>query len=198
MSKVAFCMLLEFYDDHNLLLKLLFDIFDIFFFAKSQFPFEHNVNTLFVSGCVFLCNKKAKAVNERIAATYNAHFGPVYALQRNPCFPKNFLTVGDWCARIWSEDIKESSIMWTSSYTENLTDGCWSPTRPSVFFTTRFVQLYYMIIFSSQQSCRALRMQYSHPVQKVGLENLSRFTRVKPILHETEGRVLDWFHLSEE
>ena len=24
-----------------------------------------------------------------------------------------------------------------SSYTENLTDGCWSPTRPSVFFTTR-------------------------------------------------------------
>ena len=33
--------------------------------------------------------------------------------------------------------IKESSIMWTSSYTENLTDGCWSPTRPSVFFTTR-------------------------------------------------------------
>ena len=50
---------------------------------------------------------------------------------------QNFLTVGDWCARIWSEDIKESSIMWTSSYTENLTDGCWSPTRPSVFFTTR-------------------------------------------------------------
>ena len=24
-----------------------------------------------------------------------------------------------------------------SSYTENLTDGCWSPTRPSVFFTSR-------------------------------------------------------------
>ena len=53
-------------------------------------------------------------------------------------FPwQNFLTVGDWCARIWSEDIKESAIMWTSSYTENLTDGCWSPTRPSVFFTAR-------------------------------------------------------------
>ena len=120
-------------------------------------------------GAVLACNKKAKQVNERISAVYNAHFGPVYALQRNPCFPKNFLTVGDWCARIWSEDIKESSIMWTrysiiafyqriyffanlpisnkvfifdycfSSYTENLTDGCWSPTRPSVFFTTRFV-----------------------------------------------------------
>ena len=60
---------------------------------------------------------------------YRAHYGPVLALQRNPCFPKvplgslektliniifkNFLTVGDWCARIWSEDIKESAIMWT-------------------------------------------------------------------------------------
>ncbi len=91
----------------------------------------------FCTGCVFSCNKKAKTRAEKISAVYNAHFGPVYALQRNPCFPKNFLTVGDWCARIWSEDIKESSIMWTSSYTENLTDGCWSPTRPSVFFTTR-------------------------------------------------------------
>ena len=64
-------------------------------------------------GAVLACNKKAKQPNERIAALYNAHFGPVYALQRNPCFPKNFPTVGDWCARIWSEDIKESSIMWT-------------------------------------------------------------------------------------
>ena len=109
--------------------------------GASCLEFEPSIPTKFMvgtdRGCVFLCNKKAKAVNERIAATYNAHFGPVYALQRNPCFPKNFLTVGDWCARIWSEDIKESSIMWTSSYTENLTDGCWSPTRPSVFFTTR-------------------------------------------------------------
>ena len=28
-------------------------------------------------------------------------------------------------------------MMILSSYTENLTDGCWSPTRPSVFFTAR-------------------------------------------------------------
>ena len=28
-------------------------------------------------------------------------------------------------------------MMIPSSYTENLTDGCWSPTRPSVFFTAR-------------------------------------------------------------
>ncbi len=75
--------------------------------------FFMHVFSFVVTGCVFSCNKKAKTRSEKISAIYNAHFGPVYALQRNPCFPKNFLTVGDWCARIWSEDIKESSIMWT-------------------------------------------------------------------------------------
>ena len=64
-------------------------------------------------GSVMSCNRKAKTPAEKIVAVYPGHFGPVYALQRNPFFPKNFLTVGDWTARIWSEDIRESSIMWT-------------------------------------------------------------------------------------
>ena len=50
---------------------------------------------------------------EKIVTVYPGHYGPVYSLQRNPFYPKNFLTVGDWTARIWSEDIKESAIMWT-------------------------------------------------------------------------------------
>ncbi|KFV15406.1 Dynein intermediate chain 2, axonemal, partial [Tauraco erythrolophus] len=65
------------------------------------------------------------------------HYGPVYALARNPFYPKIFLTVGDWTARIWSEEIKESSIMWTKYHLSYLTDGCWSTVRPAVFFTTR-------------------------------------------------------------
>ena len=82
-----------------------------------------------IPGAVLACNKKAKQPNERISAIYNAHFGPVYALQRNPCFPKNFLTVGDWCARIWSEDIKESSIMWTRFAFVNLLRSIWTHIR---------------------------------------------------------------------
>jgi len=31
---------------------------------------------------------------------YNAHLGPVYVVQRNPFFTKNFLSVGDWTARV--------------------------------------------------------------------------------------------------
>ena len=43
---------------------------------------------LIISGMVLACNRKAKSDNERIVGIYQAHFGPVYALERNPCFPK--------------------------------------------------------------------------------------------------------------
>jgi len=88
-------------------------------------------------GIVLSCNRKAKTPSERIVNNFSGHYGPVYALQRNPFFPKNFLTVGDWTARIWSEDLRDSSIMWTKFHQSYLTDGCWSPVRPAVFFTTR-------------------------------------------------------------
>ncbi|XP_028284097.1 dynein intermediate chain 2, axonemal, partial [Parambassis ranga] len=103
--------------------------------------FEATMPTKFMvgteQGTVISCNRKAKTPAEKIVCTYEGHHGPVYALQRNPFFPKNFLTVGDWTARIWSEDIKESSIMWTKYQMSYLMDACWSPVRPSVFFTVK-------------------------------------------------------------
>lgn len=65
------------------------------------------------------------------------HTGPIYSLARNPSFVKNFLTVGDFLARIWSEDCRESSIIWTSNHSCLLTDGCWSPTKCSLFYISR-------------------------------------------------------------
>lgn len=64
-------------------------------------------------GLVVSCNRNAKTPGEKIVRTYSGHLGSIYALQRNPFFPKNFLTVADWSARIWSEDVRESPIMWT-------------------------------------------------------------------------------------
>ncbi|VVC24178.1 Hypothetical protein CINCED_3A004033 [Cinara cedri] len=89
------------------------------------------------TGLVFNGNRKGKTVFEKIAATYNCHYGPVYSAQRNPAFLKNFLTIGDWQVRIWSEDIKESPIMWTKHHDVRLTDGAWSESKPSVFYSTR-------------------------------------------------------------
>lgn len=85
------------------------------------------------------------------------HSGPICTLVRNPSFFKNFLTVGDWNARIWSEDCKESAVMWTKYCSVELTgkifwwcdlwtfkfiirahlDGCWSPTKSSLFYLSR-------------------------------------------------------------
>lgn len=88
------------------------------------------------TGSVFMCNKKAKNPAEKITHIYPGHHGPVYALQRNPFFLKNFLTVGDWTTKIWAEDVR-SPIMSTRYSSSYLTDGSWSPTRPSVFYTTK-------------------------------------------------------------
>ncbi|CAH2291477.1 dynein intermediate chain 2, axonemal [Pelobates cultripes] len=103
--------------------------------------FEPTIPTKFMvgteQGMVISCNRKAKTPAEKIVCTYSGHHGPIYSVQRNPFFPKNFLTVGDWTARIWSEDSRESSIMWTKYHMSYLTDGAWSPTRPTVFLTTK-------------------------------------------------------------
>ena len=90
-------------------------------------------------GYIFQANKrpgKAVEVNQKFGITSGKHHGPIYALQRNPNISKFFLSVGDWCAKIWSEDLK-TPIMQTKYHDSYLTDGCWSPQRPGLFYLTR-------------------------------------------------------------
>ncbi|KAJ3189484.1 Dynein intermediate chain 2, axonemal [Gaertneriomyces sp. JEL0708] len=87
------------------------------------------------NGSVFMCNKKAKNPSERITHIYPGHHGPVLALQRNPFFLKNFLTIGDWRTLLWAEDIR-SPIITTPYSPSYLTDASWSPTRPAVFLAS--------------------------------------------------------------
>mmetsp|Transcript_65782 Transcript_65782/g.173658 ORF Transcript_65782/g.173658 Transcript_65782/m.173658 type:complete len:568 (+) Transcript_65782:113-1816(+) len=87
-------------------------------------------------GKVVSCNRKAKNPSDRIGTIYEGHCGPVYALQRNPFFPKYFLTIGDWTVRLWNEEIRHPVM--TSKYSKNyVLDARWSPTRPGVFVTTK-------------------------------------------------------------
>jgi len=103
--------------------------------------FEPTMPTKFMvgteRGTIISGNRKAKTNADKIAAQFSGHMGPVYHISRNPQFPKIFLTVGDWTARVWSEDIKDASILSSQAEQANVTDGCWSPTRPGVFFTTK-------------------------------------------------------------
>ncbi|XP_056361522.1 dynein axonemal intermediate chain 2 [Oenanthe melanoleuca] len=89
-------------------------------------------------GIIISCNRDAKTPPEKIAYVFRSHIGAVYRVTRNPFFPKVFLSVGDWTARIWTEELMDSSsIMETKYHTPYLLDTCWSPIKPAVFFTSK-------------------------------------------------------------
>lgn len=62
-------------------------------------------------GLVLSCNRKAKNAADRVAGSFGGHHGPVAALRRNPFSPKYFLSLGDWAARVWSEDVRSPLIV---------------------------------------------------------------------------------------
>lgn len=96
-------------------------------------------------GYVMLVDRKAKKEGEsaKTVKLYGKpgakHHGPIYAIERNPISTKNFLSIGDWTARVWVEDSSSprTPIMMTRYDKAWLTGGCWSPGRPGVFFTTK-------------------------------------------------------------
>merc|ERR1740138_2063528 len=94
-------------------------------------------------GIVLSANKKPKKPVEVGAwfgseerGGYGRHFGPVYAVKRNPFHVKFFLTVGDWCAKMWMEELK-GPMLQCPYYHAFVSAAAWSPTRAGVFFLAR-------------------------------------------------------------
>ena len=50
--------------------------------------------------------------NVRFIFLCQCHGSKVMTVERNPFYPKNFLVIRDYSAKIWCEDIKTSPIMW--------------------------------------------------------------------------------------
>ena len=42
-------------------------------------------------------------------------------------------------ARVWADDVMDSSLIYINTGTELLNDGCWSTARPSLFFLCKYV-----------------------------------------------------------
>ncbi|VVD01109.1 unnamed protein product [Leptidea sinapis] len=108
----------------------------------SALEFEQTIPTRFMvgteNGFVIGGNRKGKTPMEKLPAMFPAHLGPVWRVERNPNFLKNFLTVGDWCVRVWSEECRESSIMMSPPQRHKVTSANWSPTRLSLMLVTRW------------------------------------------------------------
>jgi dynein intermediate chain 2 len=94
-------------------------------------------------GVTLSCSRKPKKAVEigtwfgqEDRGGYGRHFGPVYSVKRNPFHTKFFLTVGDWCTKMWMEELK-GPLLQTPYYPSFLSAASWSPTRPGVFFLCR-------------------------------------------------------------
>lgn len=89
-------------------------------------------------GTVISVNLRNRKVNNGVSVSEDTlgkkHLGPIYSIQRNPIHNKYFMTIGDWTAKIWNEDLK-SPIISTNYHESYLTGGCWSPVRAGVFYT---------------------------------------------------------------
>ncbi|KAG6455160.1 dynein intermediate chain 3, ciliary [Manduca sexta] len=114
--------------------------FDVQSMANSNgvcsLEFEPTMPTRFMvgteNGFVIAGNRKGKTPMEKLPVKFDAHNGPVWSVERNPNFLKNFLTVGDWTVRVWSEDCRESAVLWSPPHRHKITAGTWSPTRLSL------------------------------------------------------------------
>ena len=99
--------------------------------------FDHNVPQRYLVatdlGTVMSCGIKTDSV----LSQYNGgHYGTLFNVHRNPLFNKIFLTTGDRSMRIWSEDVKSSSII-ANTFSCQVTCARWSHHRPSVIVSGR-------------------------------------------------------------
>jgi len=116
-------------------------------------------------GYILSCDKKSKNPNDRIQGLFAGHHGPIYSLKRHPAYAaKFFLSIGDWTCKVWMNDIR-TPIMSTKYEMCYLSDGCWSPTRPGVFFTTKMNGVFDVWDFLYKQNEPTL----SIPVGETGL-----------------------------
>ncbi|XP_016927161.3 dynein intermediate chain 3, ciliary [Drosophila suzukii] len=100
-----------------------------------EFEYTIPVRYIFCTdmGCVFVGNRKGLTPQETIVGVYQLFSGPIRSVMRNPFFVKNFLLVGDWRVRIWSEEVKGCPSTFYFRRPNQVISGAWSTGRCSLF-----------------------------------------------------------------
>ncbi|KAI3368543.1 hypothetical protein L3Q82_025551 [Scortum barcoo] len=65
---------------------------------------------------------------------FNSHYWLVHTIQRSPFFKDIILTTGGWNFAIWKEGVMDGPIIQSPNSEAVCTAGCWSLSRPAVFF----------------------------------------------------------------
>lgn len=110
-------------------------------YGVSVLEFEYTIPTKYMvgseEGWLFLGNRKGTTPNEKIPGRINCHDGPIRSLERNPIFVKNYMSVGDYRVKIWSDECNDNPVIWTKNHDCNLLCGTWSKSRPSLMLIGR-------------------------------------------------------------
>jgi|Transcript_18619 dynein intermediate chain 2 len=159
----------------------------------SAMDYHKEVPTKYVvgteQGIVLAINLRNRKQNNGIAVydqNHGKHHGPIYAIHRNQTHTKFFMTVGDWTARVWMEDLK-TPIMTTKYHSAYLTSGCWSSTRAGVFFVTRMDGIVDVWDYFYRQN----EVAYTHKVGDCALSSIANDATTGRLLSvgDVEGTV---------
>ncbi|KAL0236187.1 hypothetical protein GEMRC1_002769 [Eukaryota sp. GEM-RC1] len=89
-------------------------------------------------GQVLLVNRKVKNESERCSIPFDAHLGPVLSIDRSKHFPRYFMSVGDWSAKLWYDDEHVRTPLFSTPFqSSRILSGCWSPLKPGLFMLSR-------------------------------------------------------------
>jgi len=81
----------------------------------TKLQYEPSIRYKFLAGMengmVINIREKVMKPIDKLAIRFNCHIGPIIDIDRNPFFIKNFLTVGDWTVKIWSDDMREDCLI---------------------------------------------------------------------------------------
>uniref|UniRef100_M4A9U3 Dynein axonemal intermediate chain 3 n=1 Tax=Xiphophorus maculatus TaxID=8083 RepID=M4A9U3_XIPMA len=67
-------------------------------------------------------------------ACFNSHHWLVNTVQRSPFFKDILLSTGGWNFAIWKEGVMDGPLVASQYFEQECTVGCWSLSRPAVFF----------------------------------------------------------------
>ncbi|KAH8255635.1 hypothetical protein KR038_007726 [Drosophila bunnanda] len=129
--------------------------------------FEYTIPVRYIictdMGYVFVGNRKGLTPADTITAAYPLFAGPIRSVMRNPFFVKNFLLIGDWRARIWSEEVKNCPSTFYFRSKHQLLSGAWSTGRCSLFVTgdERGNLNFWDLLMSQQKPCMTVKFPHA-------------------------------------
>ncbi|XP_063056855.1 dynein axonemal intermediate chain 3 isoform X2 [Engraulis encrasicolus] len=125
-------------------------------------------------------HESGKLFSRKPTHRYVTHDGSVNTVRRSPFFEDILLTVGGWRFAIWKEGVMNGPIFLSHYSQTRCTRGCWSASRPSVFF------------IGKEDGCVEIwdLLEKTHEPSQVQTISTARVTSIKPWIISSKQHLL--------